>query len=296
MKKSLLTLCFVLLSFSIQAGSYMPWRLGYKTFKIDRKTVEIRIGYLVENGEVAFKGNILYYQGLGDSMLNHDPLFESLVNNGYRVIAFDYMGQGGSEGTMNDTRISNINELGDKVIKLLSRKNGPDGLKYHIIGWSTGGLAAYQKAYQDGGRFVKSVTLIAPGIVPNYIVGEGLFNFPIDEISMRTLTTNTFEGVNDPHEDRIFPRSPVYVPAFAFDLQCIAKKSRSWRIDPKIKGLVLLSGADDTYVDARKTKRVLSRNAKHFGVKQYAGALHEIDNEVESIASDVRLSILNFLK
>lgn len=57
---------------------------------------KIRMGYYPEQG--VFKGNILYYEGLGDSMLNHAPLFEKLSQNGYRVIAFDYMGQGGSSG------------------------------------------------------------------------------------------------------------------------------------------------------------------------------------------------------
>lgn len=291
MKIAFTLLCSLLISYTAFAGSYLPWRLGYKNFKIGNRHVDIRIGYLKESESLSFKGNILYYQGLGDSMLNHDPLFESLTNEGYRVIAFDYMGQGGSEGSMNHTRISNIIELGDQVVRLLKR-----GEKYSIIGWSTGGLAAYQKAYLDGGKEINSVVLIAPGIAPNIIVGEGIFNFPLDEISLRTLTTNTFEDVNDPHEDRIYPRSPVAVPAFAVNLQCTAKESRAWKISKKVPGLVLLSGPKDTYVNAKKTKHVLRENASHFRVQEFAGALHEIDNEVEPIAISVRTSILNFLK
>lgn len=288
----------LLLSCSLiaNAGSYLDWRLGYKAFKIDRYEENIRIGYLPANPSVEFKGNILFYQGLGDSMLNHDPLFEVLVQSGYRVVAFDYMGQGGSSGTMNNTTIENINELGDKVIGLLGRRNSKNGNKYHIIGWSTGGLAAYRKANYDGGRSILSVTLIAPGIAPNYLVGEGLLNWPPDEISMRTLTRNTFSGVNDPHEDPIFPISPVFVPKFALNLQKVSSESRrNWVIDKNISGLVLLSGPNDTYVNARKTKKVLAIGAKHFEVISYEKALHEIDNEVESIAKDVRKNILDFL-
>src|SRR5690606_22010771 len=137
------------------AGSFLDWQMSTIDYNYKNKNVEIRTGYLEANSEVEFKGNILYYQGLADSMLNHDPLFQVLTNAGYRVVAFDYMGQGGSAGTMNNTTIENINEIGDKVIKELGRGNG----KYHIIGWSTGGLAAYRKAYHDKGKEILSVTL-----------------------------------------------------------------------------------------------------------------------------------------
>ena len=74
-------------------------------------TAKIRSGYLAENPNVTFRGNIIYYEGLGDSMMNHMPLFQTLTQAGYRVIAFDYMGQGGSKGSMNDTRIYQIAKL-----------------------------------------------------------------------------------------------------------------------------------------------------------------------------------------
>lgn len=284
------------LSLDAYAGSYLPWRLGYKSIKVDNKNVDIRIGYLIANENVPFKGNVLYYQGLGDSMLNHDPLFEVLTNAGYRVVAFDYMGQGGSAGSMDDTRISNINEIGDQVIRLLGRKNGPDGSKYHILGWSTGGLAAYRKAFYDTGASIKSIIMLAPGIAPNYFVGEGIWSWPILEISMRTLTNNKFIGVNDPHHDPIHPKSPLEVISFALNLQATAKAMRAVGfISSSIKGLTLLSGPGDTYVNAPKTKKVLRSKASHFKIKEYPMGLHELDNETEDIAIDVRDSILNFL-
>jgi alpha-beta hydrolase superfamily lysophospholipase len=232
-------------------------------------------------------------------MLNHDPLFEVLVNDGYRVIAFDYMGQGGSAGSMNDTRIKNINQIGDAVVKLLSRKNGPDGDQYHIIGRSTGGLAAYRQAFYDGGstkKAIRSIMMLAPGIAPNYFVGEGIWNWPILEISMRTLTNNKLVGVNDPHHDPIWPKSPVHVLSFALDLQATAKAMRNFGfISKDIKGITFLSGPNDTYVNAAKTKSALKSKAPHFTIKEYAAGLHELDNEVDSIAKDVRKSILEFL-
>lgn len=275
------------------AGSFLDWQMSSIDYKYKDKNVEIRTGFLAANPEVEFKGTILYYQGLADSMLNHDPLFQVLTEAGYRVVAFDYMGQGGSAGSMNNTTIENINEIGDKVVKKLGRGNG----NYHIIGWSTGGLAAYRKAYHDKGNRILSVTLIAPGISPRVLVGEGLFNWPIDEISMRSLTSNEFNGVNDPHEDPIYPVSPLCVPKFALNLQATAYNSRSWVMDRKVKGFVLLSDSRiDTYVNSTVTRKVVKKNAMHFKTKTYLNTLHEIDNEKEYIAKTVRQDILDFIE
>tara|TARA_R110000868_G_scaffold68518_9_gene202582 strand:+ start:784 stop:1677 length:894 start_codon:yes stop_codon:yes gene_type:complete len=288
-------LTVLLLSSLAHAGSYLPWRLGFEELQAGKHKELIRIGYLKANDRVKFRGNILYYQGLADSMLNHDPLFEVLTKAGFRVIAFDYMGQGASSGTMNNTTIENINELGDQVIARLGRPDQSGKKRYHLIGWSTGGLATYRKAHQNDENVISTV-LIAPGIAPNYLVGEGLFNWPVDEISMRSLTTNNFEGVNDPHEDPIHPNTPLVVPMFAANLQNVAKIARwFWTIPETMPGLVLLSGPNDTYVNAKKTKKVLKRRAPHFKTVTYAGAKHEIDNEVENIAAHARQKILEFL-
>src|SRR6185312_33467 len=63
--------------------------------------VQLREGVSYETGPL--KACVLYLEGLGDSIMNHRPLFSNLNQNGYRVIAFDYMGQGGSQGSMNLT-------------------------------------------------------------------------------------------------------------------------------------------------------------------------------------------------
>lgn len=292
-----LTLILILIfPFASKAGSFLNWQLEKHSFKYDNQSVKIRTGYLEANPDVEFKGNILYYQGLADSMLNHDPLFSSLVDAGFRVIAFDYMGQGGSEGSMNNTTIENINNLGDQIIRKFARRISNKNLKYHIIGWSTGGLAAYRKASIDKGQSIISITLIAPGIAPKVLVGEGLFNWPIDEISMRSLTSNNFIGVNDPHEDPIYPTSPVCVPKFALNLQATAFNSRSWKIDQKIKGFVLLSDNKvDTYVNSITTTKVIKKNASHFRRKTYTNTRHEIDNEFEPTGNTARQDIKSFI-
>jgi hypothetical protein len=67
-------------------------------------------------------------------------------------------------------------------------------------------------------------------------------------------------------------------------------------IPTSVKGLVLLSGPRDTYVNSLKSAKKLKAMAPHFKQIIYTEALHEIDNEVESIQIDVQKQILEFLK
>lgn len=259
------------------------------------KTVhaEIRSGYLAENSQVPFRGNIIYYQGLGDSMLNHQPLFSKLTQAGYRVIAFDYMGQGGSTGDMNDTRIKQIATLGNSIWKLHARDLAQHPQK-NIIGWSTGGLAAYMQAASDSE--VSKVVLLAPGIAPNLTVGEQHpLKLKFNQITLETLTTQVYsEGVENPHLDPIRPGSPLEVMNFSLNLTASARNSHSLSVEA-VRGLVLLSGDGDTYVNAAKTGRLMQQMAPHFKVKQYPGTLHELDNEAEPARSEVHQDILDFL-
>lgn len=251
----------------------------------------IRAGYLPHKG--TFKGNIMYYQGLGDSMLNHDPLFRKIASAGYRVIAFDYMGQGGSTGSMNRTRIEYIPWIGERIWKKFAINLSSFPQKT-ILGWSTGGLAAYLSASQNR---VDKVILIAPGIAPRKIVGEGIWNDIPNEITLESLTTDLYYGQEvNPHREEIKPNSPVKVPLFSLNLLKTAHEMEKKKIPSRVKGFVLLSGKEDTYVNAMKTRQILRKNAAHIKIKSYEGALHEIDNERREIREVAHDDILTFLK
>jgi pimeloyl-ACP methyl ester carboxylesterase len=257
--------------------------------------VLIRNGYLPENSKVPFKGNIIYYEGLGDSMVNHLPLFQKLTEVGYRVIAFDYMGQGGSTGSMNDTRIIEIGKIGDQIWL----QNARDLVHFPskiIIGWSTGGLAAYVQGADDVD--VKALVLIAPGIAPNVLVGEQHpFKGELDDITLSSLTTARYASSDEnPHLDPIKPSSPLSVPLFAIDLFRSAQVLGRMPVRKNLWGFVLLSGKNDTYVDANATRKIVQKQAPQFLIKQYPGSLHEIDNESEPNGSLSRQDILNFIE
>jgi pimeloyl-ACP methyl ester carboxylesterase len=257
------------------------------------KTIELRAGYLQESK--APKGNILYLEGLADSMFNHEQLFTALMKEGYRVIAFDYPGQGGpgpgqggSQGNMNYTRIVEakvdnlfreilISQMANAVWKELKNRKTvePNETIDAVLGWSTGGLAAYDMVRSLNGERktfawgkVDTVVLIAPGIHTKTVI----------VISNKTLTYNW----KDPkiHVEGIKPTSPGWIPLFAANLIWTARQSQEWKIaDSNVRGLVLVSGPNDSYVDGRETINTICNNARKFEVVEYKNALHEIDNE-----------------
>lgn len=275
--------------FSIKTSNF--W--GTQTYRVK---ASIRSGYLAENPEKPFLGNVIYYEGLGDSMLNHMPLFSKLTQAGFRVIAFDYMGQGESTGSMNDTRIRQIGVLGDEIWKLHARdlEHYP---KKNIIGWSTGGLAAYEQARLK--TDVNNIVLIVPGIAPYLIMGEQkILQGEFNQITIASLTTQIYSHRNtSPHIDPIRPRSPLEVMSFARDLIQSSAENRNVALtmNPQVNGLVLLSGSGDNYVDNEETLRILEQTAPWFRTRKYSRALHEIDNEAEPTGSLSREDILLFL-
>ena len=253
---------------------------------------KLRAGMVQENPAVPFRGNVLYLQGLGDSMLNHAPLFKRLSHEGFRVIAFDYFGQGGSEGSMNDTRIWDIPRIGNEIYQLFARKDGA-WTKPIIVGWSTGGLAAY---YAASLKMASKVVLIAPAIVPRLLLGEQkVVQGKLNQITVASLTPDRYDAENiDPHLDPIKPNSPLDAIDFSSNLFEAALASQTWSVPPEIPGLVLLA-KNDKYVYSSLIQKTLHIRSPHFSVRSYEGAGHEIDNAPKNIRLKVHGDILEFL-
>lgn len=245
----------------------------------------IRLGHIPASPEAPFRGSVLYLEGFADSLANHDPLFTRLADAGYRVVAFDYLGQGGSTGSMNAMRMDRILALADRVWERRARREAGDHGKV-FLGWSTGGLAAYQAGVE---RRVDAIVMLAPGVHVRTVVGR------FGRVTLDTLTSRTWPDGADPHVDPIRPASPMRVPLFAADLLRTAYASQRWSLPADVPALALISGPLDRYVRARRTAETLRARSPHVEVREFPDALHELDNEVEEIAAPVRDALLEFL-
>lgn len=294
-----------------QEMSRSPWFFEDTLYNIKNPLFDdvlLRAGYYVESAPL--KGCVLYLEGLADSVANQAPLFSHLSRNGYRVIFFDYMGQGGSGGSMNNTRIvdpantslqisTQAKFIWNKFANMKDEINGQDcsRSKKIALGWSTGGLAAYTLVHEG---WTDAVALIAPGIHVNAFIGEAATKKSMmatgeQVITVRTLTRNNFKDAFDPHIDPIKPITPRAVPLFAMNLKASSLLSQTWTVDQKIPGIVFLSSPNDTYVDREAISKTLKKKAPHFEQVKYEGALHELQNEMPEVSADVYARLVGFL-
>ncbi|WP_413289031.1 alpha/beta hydrolase [Bdellovibrio sp. HCB337] len=312
--KNVLSALLTLFAFSSTTmASESSWYLeqtpyDVKTLLVD--DVSLRTGYYRESSEVPFKGCVIYLQGLADSGLNQAPLFQYLSQHGYRSVFFDFMGQGGSSGTMNNTRIfdpmnptlqlsTQAQLVWEKYATLKDSVNGRDcsQSKKLVMGWSTGGLPAYMLAHE---QWADAVVLFAPGIHVRAFVGESaaepkkLLTFQ-QVITERTLTRNKFEGMTNPHVDPIKPLSPAHIPMFATNLLMSSKISQNWKISPKVPGLTFITGENDFYVNAPAVEKTLQQNAPHFKLERYPESYHELTNEMPEVSQEVYQKTVLFL-
>lgn len=292
---------------SLSQGSFLTDEVAYHGHLL-------RTGLYLETGKL--KACVLFLQGLGDSILNHEPLFRAMSLAGYRTISYDYYGQGGSSGDMNETRLdkglasSRIKNQAKWMWNYFSTTADPvrhlscAGSRRLVIGWSTGGLAAYELANE---RWAQGVALFAPGLNIKLAVGTSAGNWlrlspwrlkanligglprvaHNDIITVASLTRTRWPVGQDPHIDEVKPTSPSQKPKFALNLIGASIRAHSLTIDPSVKGLVALSGKTDTYVDRDATLKLILKNAKHFEKVAYSGALHELDNELPIVQRDL---------
>ncbi len=278
----------------------------FQTFEVDYGHESLREGVHSEFGHL--RGCIIYLEGLGDSVLNHEPLFRAFAKAGYRTLSFDYLGQGGSSGRMSDTRVEDAKipfyEIGNQARFIWNRHRECAQSKKFVVGWSTGGLAAFKLAVE---KWADAVVLLAPGLYPKTFVGESSNNssllwkivslrggwpsfYPV--ISLRSLTRDL--NRSGAHIDAVKPTSPTAVLPFAKNLIFTSMLYRSSRTD--VPGLALLSGAEDSYVSLAPSLKMFANREKlpHFSAHVYPGALHELDNEIETVRLDVQARSVEF--
>jgi hypothetical protein len=136
-------------------------------------------------------------------------------------------------------------------------------------------------------KWADAVVLIAPGLHPQLVPGDSF------AINVDTLACRTYPQGTSPHIDAVRPSNALKVPLFAMNLLETSVYAKSWKVDPKIKGLVFLGG-EDHYVHTPKIPGALKRIAPQFQVLHYAKACHEIHNSHDQIRNDLVKRTIEF--
>jgi alpha-beta hydrolase superfamily lysophospholipase len=230
-------------------------------------------------------------------------LFNKLRQQGYRIVGFDYLGQGGSEGSLNNSSVGDITQAAQMVWDYYAKTKDPvfhrscADSKKRVIGWSLGGLVGYYLAQL---KWSDTSVLINPLLAPKDPAGESEGTrfpwFASSEVSHRTLTRNKFDRYTDPHLDPIKPKSYKDAWLFIQDMKIAAAGARNGRIDgTKQRILFLFSDLFDKYADNQESRRVIEANVKpFFRTQSFAEAFHELDNELPEVSEPVHQYTIDF--
>lgn len=241
-------------------------------------------------------GDILYLHGYGDRFKNHMPLFQSWVQSGFSVIAFDYpshgLTTGGDRDDLNRHSFASLARLASEVLSKNSSGGQPRPLI--VAGWSTGGLLAIRIAQEPELRrlfpSLKGLILYAPAVSTWKCPGNQFC-----QITNETLTHN-----RSLYDRDISPAYPLARLGFGLDL--MKNGIQSWRrpMPIDVPSLVFIAGdTADRYVKSKRLKNWVQHQRVKFSAPieavQCPSSRHELDNEpAEYGGSFVRDRSVNF--
>ena len=139
------------------------WEWVPRAVKRDGVEQTVRAGVLHEDPSVPFLGTVTYIQGITDSLCNHAELFGRLHSEGIRVLAFDFLGQGGSTGELSSIDLDWISDQAQALWQAKARTDGRWGTQRVQLGWSLGGLSVYRDAFRGK---VDAAIVVSPAIYP----------------------------------------------------------------------------------------------------------------------------------
>lgn len=127
---------------------------------------------------------ILFYNRFRGILDTWDPLFLDTLSENYTIILFDYPGIGESEGELSSD-ISEVATVGMKLMENLGLN------KFHVAGWSYGGLVAQTALFMNKDTVAKAVLI---GTNP-----PGINEVPFD----KTFFERALKPVNDLEDETV---------------------------------------------------------------------------------------------
>ncbi|GAA4160266.1 alpha/beta hydrolase [Chryseobacterium ginsenosidimutans] len=95
---------------------------------------------------------ILFYNRFRGTLDTWDPLFLDSLAYEHTIVLFDYPGIGDSEGELSSD-ILEVASVGTQLIKALRYD------KFHVVGWSYGGLVAQTALFLNQDRILKTILM-----------------------------------------------------------------------------------------------------------------------------------------
>ena len=258
------------------------------------KFLNVRVG--IQNPTGTPIADILYIHGFGDRLDNHQPLFRTWAQAGFRVIAFDLPGHGENSGAYNELKNFSFRDLSNLSGKIEQDSKPEKSRPLILSGWSTGGHIVVRTIQQNWtsefSRPISGAILFAPGISVRkdpLTFGDGKGN-----VTNASLTHDP----HPPHLGSIKPDSPFWnksVLIFTIKLleESVASFLTSYPLD--IPTLIFTGGeTEDRYVNENKihewvTTQNLSRSlSNHVPIANVScpHAMHELDNELASYGAE----------
>lgn len=271
----------------------MNSNLGVKNYNI-KISEELTLSAAVYNENSKFKSCALFIPGYADSFRNHLPLINSLNNNGYKVLTFNFSGHDGSSGDSANFNFSWNDERFDSLEKNSAQLTPTNSILYQaqyiwdklaenqncskenriLIGFSAGGLAAYKMASLG---WTSKVVLINPVLQAKSILNSlrpgGTFQSlkELNEASSLNFPSSTIAGANKGTLNLI--------------KQILAESELLGNIFPskKLKGAIFYS-ENDIYSDSEKIEDLLIARAPHqFELHKYPNSRHRLDQPGEEV-------------
>ncbi len=273
-------LFFVLLPFGVSASTFsedtMVNVLGGKTHLVTKNPTD----------ESNSKGVIYFFHGHGDRAANHVDFFETFSKQGYKLVGFDLPGHGDSEmGSLDKYSFEDFFTIAAAVVDQTLKP----GQKFYFVGWSLGGLVAYEFAQhlEKTHRTVpEKLILWSPAFFGRPLPGK------IGRADIRLLTQNSqFSGS--------VPKPQYFIETPLFTLRLLAETMpyqwKNWEL--KTPTLVLLSeDAYDYYVDPVKTLQFLKRGQTGPTIGKCDETWHALDFEPAVIQRQVFSLTQDFLQ
>jgi lysophospholipase len=260
------------------------------------------------------RGTLLFAGGRGDFIEKYLEALAHWHGEGWAVAAFDWRGQGGSRGGIENGHLDSLDILVDDLAALVGelRSSGPG--PHVVIGHSMGGHVLL-RAIAEGKAELDSAVLVAPmlgintGPLPNWaagwmsaaMAGFGWNRAPVWRAPLAETRRIALTSSRERYEDELWwwKKEPDFrLSAPSWGWLDAAYRSCAWLSEARLRAvgtpLLLIGSETDRLVSAAAIRRA-ARLVPSARLKMFAKAGHELLREADPVRLEALAEIDTFL-